>query len=163
MTMFESRIKNQSKDGDSHAVAAGRPHSDGILPVISHQSTEVTPKRRRRFSAREKLRILELADACTKHGELGSLLRREGLYSSQIAAWRVLRDQGELTALTEKKRGRKSDKTHPLYAKLAAAEAREAALSKKLEKAQEIIEVQKKISAIFGTIIKLPEHLEGQE
>jgi transposase-like protein len=148
MTMFESRIEDQTKDGDSHSEGSGRQPSHSKDPVKSKQDTEVTPKRRkRRFSAGEKLRILTLADACTKHGEMGALLRREGLYSTQIAAWRLLRDQGELVALTDKKRGRKPADTHPLVAKLAATEKREAVLTKKF-------------AALFGTIIKLPEHLE---
>lgn len=157
MTMFESRIEDQIKDGDSHQEAAGRqPYQSK-----AKQDTEVIPKRRkRRFPASEKLRILALADACSKHGEMGALLRREGLYSNQIAAWRLLREQGELEALADKKRGRKPADTHPLVAKLAAAEKLAATLTRKLEKAQEIIDVQKKFAALFGTIIKLPEHLE---
>lgn len=124
------------------------------------RSTEVTPKRtKRRFSAKEKLRILVAADACVKHGELGALLRREGLYSSQVAKWRLLRDQGELGALTEKKRGRKPN-TNPLKAELAASEKRNAILTRKLEQAAEIIDVQKKLAALFGKTITLPPHLE---
>lgn len=61
---------------------------------------EVTPKaRRRRFSAAYKLRILKEADACTGKGEVGALLRREGLYSSHLSTWRRARDQGELEGL----------------------------------------------------------------
>lgn len=164
MATFESRIEDQTKDGDSHPVGSGRTVAESKGSQRSKHDTEVTPKRRkRRFTASEKLRILAMADACTKHGEMGALLRREGLYSTQIAAWRLLRDQGELIALTEKKRGRKPADTHPLVAKLAAAEKREAALTRQLEKAQEIIDVQKKFAALFGTIIKLPEHLEEAE
>lgn len=163
MSLFESRIEDQIQDGDSHHVqAAGRqPSMSSKMPVNTRQSTEVTPRRsKRRFSASEKLRILGLADACTKHGDMGALLRREGLYSSQINAWRRLRDQGELASLSEKKRGRKPADGHSLAAKLAASEKREAILTRKLEKAQEIIDIQKKFAALFGTIIKLPEHLE---
>ena len=161
MTMFESRSDDQTKDGDSHSEGSGRQASQSKKPAKSQQDNEVTPKRRkRRFSAKEKLRILALADACTKHGEMGALLRREGLYSTQIAAWRLLRDQGEMVGLSEKKRGRKPADTHPLVAKLAASEKREAVLTKKLEMAKEVIDVQKKFAALFGTIIKLPAHLE---
>jgi transposase len=161
MTMFDSRIEVQTQDGDSHQEAAGRQPSQSKGPVRAKHDTEVTPKRKkRRFFASDKLRILGLADACTKHGEMGALLRREGLYSNQIAAWRLLRDQGELVALTDKKRGRKPADSHPLIAKLAASEKLAASLTRKLEKAQEIIDVQKKFAALFGTIIKLPEHLE---
>ena len=161
MTIFESRIEDLTQDGDSHPGAAGRQQSQTKGSVKTRHDTEVTPKhRKRRFPAMEKLRILALADACTKHGEMGALLRREGLYSNQIASWRLLRDQGELGALTDKKRGRKPADTHPLVAKLAASEKLVAALTRKLEKAQEIIDVQKKIAELFGRVIKLPEHLE---
>jgi transposase-like protein len=127
---------------------------------MSKKDVEVKPKRtKRRFSAAQKLRILAAADSCAKHGELGALLRREGIYSAQVAKWRLLRDQGELGALTDKKRGRKPN-TNPLTAKLAESERRNAVLTRKLEKAQEIIEVQKKIAAFLGNIITLPAHLE---
>lgn len=162
MTMFESRIEDQTHDGHSHhGQAAGRQPFQSLLSAKARQDTEVKPKRiKRRFPASEKLRILAIADACTKHGEMGALLRREGLYSTQIAAWRLLRDQGELAGLTERRRGRKPADTHPLVAKLAASEKLVAVLTRKLEKSQEIIDVQKKFAALFGTIINLPEHLE---
>ena len=71
---------------------------------------EVTPKaKRRRFSAEYKLRILAEADGCTQPGEIGALLRREGLYSSHLTTWRRQRDEGQLYGLTGKKRGRKAD------------------------------------------------------
>ena len=64
-------------------------------PALVVQETEVTPKpKRRRFSAQEKLRVLQLADACTQPGEVGALLRREGLYSSHLAEWRAARARG---------------------------------------------------------------------
>lgn len=156
MTEFDPRIEEQIQ----HRQTAGRDSPSGEQHRMSKQSTEVTPKRtKRRFSAAQKLRILAAADACTKHGELGALLRREGLYSGQVAKWRQLRDQGELGALTDKKRGRKPD-TNPLTAKLAESERRIVILTKKLEKAEEIIDVQKKFAALFGKIITLPSHLE---
>lgn len=162
MTEFQSRDVEFSLSGASHGETPGRgspsgEHSGGK----GKQSAEVIPKRtKRRFSAKEKLRIVTAADACTKHGELGALLRREGLYSSQVAAWRALRGRGELSALTEKKRGRKRE-ANPLRAELAASEKRNAILIKKLEQAAEIIDVQKKIAALFGKTIILPPHLEG--
>ena len=138
----------------------GRDSPSGEQGGKSQPSTEVMPRRtKRRFSAKEKLRIVTAADACAKHGELGALLRREGLYSTQVAKWRVLRDQGELGALTDKKRGRKPN-TNPLKAELAASEKRNAILTRKLEQAAEIIDVQKKLAALFGKTITLPPHLE---
>ncbi len=75
--------------------------------------TEVVAKaRRRRFTAAEKLRVLREADRCTRPGELGALLRREGLYSSHLSTWRAARKRGELAGLTSRPRGRnRSDRT----------------------------------------------------
>jgi len=81
-------------------------------------------------------------------------------YSSLLAKWRLLRDQGGRDALTEKKRGRKST-ANPLQAQLAASERRVAALERKLQQASEIIEVQKKVAALLGNTIVLPPHLEN--
>ena len=75
---------------------------------------EVVPRaKRRRFSAEYKLRILEEADACGERGQIGSLLRREGLYSSHLTTWRQQREQGQLEALSPKNRDRKP--TRPLH------------------------------------------------
>ena len=78
--------------------------SYAALPTVAE--VEVSAKRtRRRFTAKEKKAILEEADACSKTGELGALLRRKGLYSSSLAAWRQARERGELDGLSPKKRG----------------------------------------------------------
>ena len=83
--------------------------------LVVPQETEVMAKpRRRRFTAAEKLRILKAVDACTKLGEQGALLRREGVYSSYLADWREARARGELDALSPKKRGRKALAPNPL-------------------------------------------------
>ena len=112
---------------------------------------EVAEKRpRRRFTAQYKLRILEQADACSEFGELGALLRREGLYYSHIGKWRQQRDQGVLHGLSPKKRGRKARGVNPLAQKVAALERENRRLQKKLKQAETIIEVQKKVSEILG-------------
>jgi len=82
---------------------------------VARPDSEVVPKKgkRRRFSAEYKRRILEEADACTDRGEVGALLRREGLYSSHLASWRKQREQGTLAALSSKKRGRKRRERNP--------------------------------------------------
>ena len=80
-----------------------RGHGSGGVP-----DPEVAPRAaRRRFGAAYKLRIVAEADSCTKPGEIGALLRREGLYTSHLAAWRRARDQGQLDALAPKRRGPK--------------------------------------------------------
>lgn len=155
-----SRKADLAFNGEGRPETTGRDSPSGEQSGKGPRSTEVTPKRtKRRFSAKEKLRIVVAADGCVKHGELGALLRREGLYSTQVAKWRALRDQGELGALTDKKRGRKSN-TNPLKAEVAALEKRNAVLTRKLEQATEIIDVQKKLAALFGKTITLPPHLE---
>lgn len=160
MTESLSRKTEQKLRAAEGSEAPGRATPSGSQASTKKDTMEVTPRRtKRRFSAKEKLRILAAADSCVKHGELGALLRREGLYSTQVGKWRVLRDQGELGALTEKKRGRKSC-VNPLAGKLVEAEKRLAVLERKLEKAEEIIDVQKKIAELFGKIVTLPAHLE---
>jgi transposase-like protein len=115
---------------------------------------EVVEKARRRtFSAEYKLRILREAEACTASGEIGALLRREGLYSSNLTSWRRQREQGEQGALSAKPRGRKAKAVDPLTARLAQLERENARLLKRLEQAETIIEVQKKVAALLGSLL----------
>jgi transposase len=103
---------------------------------------------RRHFSADYKHSILAQADACRGRGAVGALLRREGLYSSHLTTWRQQREQGTLAALSQK-RGRKS-KFHPLVEENARLKADNERLARRLEQAETIIEVQKKVSTLFG-------------
>src|SRR3954454_11667695 len=95
--------------------------------------------KRRRFTAMYKLEILEQAEACTRPGEIGALLRREGLYTSHLTAWRKQREQGALAALG-RRRGR--PKGDGRQAQLAALRARAERAEAELEKARRVIEVQ---------------------
>lgn len=104
---------------------------------------------RRRFSAEYKLRILRELDACTKPGEKGAILRREGLYSSLTSDWRQKRAAGELQALSPRKRGRPAKPRNPLAPEVAKLERENARLQEELRKARLIIDVQKKLSAIL--------------
>jgi len=109
---------------------------------------EVTPKaKRRRFNAEYKLHILAEADNCTQPGEIGALLRREGLYSSHLTTWRRQREEGQLQGLSGKKRGRKAD---PQAAELAKLRQENEQLQARLQQAETIIEVQKKLSGLLG-------------
>lgn len=106
---------------------------------------EVAPKaKRRRFSAKYKLRILTEADRCTEQGQIGALLRREGLYSSHLTTWRRQREQGVLG----QKRGRKPD---PQAAELRRLEQENERLRLRLARAEHIIDVQKKLAQLLGT------------
>lgn len=118
----------------------------------SDPDPEVPEKaRRRRFTASYKLRILEEVDRCTEPGEIGALLRREGLYSSLLSRWRRQREAGAEEALTPKKRGRKARPVDPQARRVAELERENARLREKLEKAETIIEVQKKLSRLLGS------------
>jgi transposase-like protein len=105
---------------------------------------------RRRFTAEYKLRVLRQADACAGTGELGALLRREGLYSSHLTTWRRQREQGSLAALSPKKRGRQAGPPSPLARRVAELERENAGLSRRLQQAETIIAVQKKLSEALG-------------
>ena len=112
---------------------------------------EVVPQaKRRRFNAKYKLRILEEADACREPGEIGAMLRREGLYSSYLTAWRRQREQGQLDALSRKKRGRKPSIDEALAKELDALKRENQRLESRLQQAETIIEVQKKLSGLLG-------------
>ena len=87
---------------------------------------------------------------CTMPGEIGALLRREGLYHSNISTWRKQRDQGALHGLLPRKRGRKAKKVNPMAQEVARLERENRRLTEKLKQAKTIIEVQKKISEILG-------------
>jgi transposase len=114
--------------------------------------------RRRRFTAREKLRVLKLADACTEVGELGAMLRREGIYSSSLAGWRRARDAGELSALGPKKRGPKPVVPDPRDKKIAELERTAAKAEARALRAEALVELQKKVSELLG--IQLPKNDE---
>ncbi len=116
----------------------------------SDPDPEVPEKaRRRHFTAKYKLRILAKADRCSQPGEIGKLLRKEGLYSSHLSKWRKQREEGALAALTPKKRGRKPRPVDPQAKRVAELERDNARLRQDLEKAQTIIEVQKKLSQLL--------------
>src|SRR3990170_3481754 len=102
----------------------------------------VVKAQRRQFSAEYKRRLLQEADACTQRGEVGALLRREGLYSSHLNTWRQQRARGELQGLTPAKRGRQAD---PQAAEIARLQRENERLTAQLERAELIIDVQKKL------------------
>jgi transposase-like protein len=112
---------------------------------------EVVPRaKRRRFSAEYKLRILKEVDACSEPGEIGALLRREGLYASHLTTWRRQRSQGQLAGLSPKRRGRKSSVDEELAKELDALKRENQHLQSRLQQAETIIEVQKKLSGLLG-------------
>jgi len=120
------------------------------------QAVEVTEKaKRRQYSAAYKLKILQEADDCRKPGEVGALLRREGLYSSHLAAWRKARAKGERKGLEARPRGPQAKVPDPREQKLAEQERETARWKARAELAEALVEIQKKVAALLG--IDLPE------
>jgi len=128
------------------------------LPPVPNPEVTDRPQRRS-FSAAYKLRVVREADACTEPGQVGALLRREGLYHSHLAKWRSKRAAGELQALAPQKRGRKPVAKNALADKVARLQREKAALEEELRKAHLIIDVQKKLSEILG----LPDALSTEK
>ena len=123
------------------------PSGNGKL-TLSVPNPEVTPKAKRRtFSAEYKLHILDEASACRTPAERGALLRREGLYSSHLTHWRRELRDGALHGLQPKKRGPKSD---PLAVENAQLKRELVRVQAQLERAETLIEVQKKLSQLLG-------------
>ena len=116
---------------------------------MDKQNPEVKPRRKRkRFTVAYKLEILKKIDNC-EQGEVASILRKEGLYSSYIERWRKQYNQGVLTALKDDKRGRKPKEINPLQKKVDKLEKEKLQLEKKLRQAEKIIEFQKKIAELL--------------
>ena len=133
--------------GPPAVAAAAVPGPSGKMSV---PDPEVVPKAsRRRFKTEYKVKILREADACTDPGQIGALLRREGLYSSHLTVWRRLRDQGFLVFAGERKRGRKAKPADPQAKRVAELERENRQLSEKLRKAEIIIDFQKKVQDLL--------------
>jgi transposase-like protein len=118
-------------------------------PAVPDPEVKAT-KPRRRFTAKYKLGILAEIDACTSKGQIGAILRREGLYSSNLTTWRRQREEGILNGLSPRKRGRKAKEINPLAKRVAELERENRKLDKKLKQAEIIIEFQKKISQMLN-------------
>jgi transposase len=114
--------------------------------------TEVPEKARRRtYTVEYKLKIVKEADACKGTGDIGALLRREGLYSSQLTTWRQARDRGELAPGSKaKKRGPRTFPPDARDKKIAELERENAKLTTRAERAEAIAEIQKKVAALLG-------------
>jgi len=122
-------------------------HNQGKLVTPVPDPEVAVRAERRHFTAEYKRRILQEADTCTQRGQVGALLRRENLYSSHLTNWRQQRERGELQGLTPVKRGRKAD---PQAAENAQLRRQNERLKVQLAHAELIIEVQKKVSQLFG-------------
>ncbi len=106
---------------------------------------------RRRFTAEYKRRVVREAERCTTSGAIGALLRREGLYSSHLTTWRAARDRGELEGLAPKRRGPKAVAPDPRDKKIVEQEREIGKWRKRAERAEALVEVQKKLAILLGT------------
>jgi transposase-like protein len=135
--------------------AAGAGTAEGRRPTVVPAPAAANPElserpRRRTFTAKEKLRILAEADKAAGTGEIGALLRREGLYSSALTEWRRQREAGILNGLSPVRRGPKLAEPNPLTGELAKAQQEIGRLRFRLERAEAIIDLQKKVSDLLG-------------
>ena len=136
-------------EGARRATGASGPSA--TLRALTPDPEVPAKVRRRRFTAEYRRRLLREADGCRKPGELGALLRREGLYSSHLANWRRQRDQGELVAGRARKRGPVPKVVDPRVRQLEVENRR---LQRKLARAETIITLQKKVAEILGIPLK---------
>ena len=123
-------------------------HGSQGITVIPDPEVPSMPARRS-YTAEYKRRILREAEACKEQGQIGVLLRREGLYSSNLTAWRRQADRGTLDALSSRKRGPKVRKSDPSIRRITEQEKEIQKLRARLRKAELIIDAQKKIAEIF--------------
>ena len=156
MNPMRSLLRNQSSEGEperrgderSEAARGGGSPTDEREPGMVAPDPEVPARHaRRRFTTAYKLEILRRADACTRHGELGALLRKEGLYSSHVVTWRRKREHG----LTPKTRGRKATRVDPRLKKLEQENRR---LTSRLQKVEALLAFQKKVSELLQIPLK---------
>jgi transposase len=121
--------------------------------AVAHQGTQevevVAKAQRRRFTAAYKRKVLHEADRCTEPGEVGALLRREGLYSSHLTAWRGSRARGELAGEGTRRRGPKPTPRGPDVKRMLQLERENRRLRARAERAEALVEVQKKLSAFL--------------
>jgi hypothetical protein len=153
--------EGERSEPDRSGGASNSPGTSPEVPRVSAPDPEVPAKpQRRQFTADYKRSILDQAEACHQKGALGALLRREGLYSSHLTTWRRQREQAEQQALAPQKRGRKST-VNPLAKENQRLRTENVRLARRLEQAEIIIDVQKKVSALLG--ISPPEVKSGEE
>jgi len=124
-----------------------QPNLNGKLKVEAPDPEVVPRAKRKQFSAEYKLRILAEAEQCQEPGQVGALLRREGLYSSHLTRWRQLREAGQLQGVGSRRRGRKPD---PQVEELSQLRQENQRLRGLLAQAELVMDVQKKLSQLLG-------------
>ena len=141
---------------DNAPTAAGAEAEEGRRPTLVSAPAAVSPElserpRRRKFNARERMRILdEIDQAGNTRGAASAILRREGLYSSSITDWRRQRDAGAYEGLSPVKRGPKAAPANPLSAEHAQLQRDYRSVTQRLQRAEAVIEIQKKVALLLG-------------
>ena len=151
----KNKMRITGEEGEVRSVAEVSPVSGYPSPVPDPAVSEKA--QRRRFTAEYKLRVLQEADACKQRGEIGALLRREGLYSSHLVSWRRQRDQVAQAGFAARKRGPKAKVIDPRVKQL---ERENAKLKRRLQRVEILLDIQKKASEILGIPLN---HLDEDE
>lgn len=154
MIVHTEKPMNQSSAVESEGArrATGGSTAGAAADMPARPDPEVPEKRQRRqYTAAYKKQILEEADRCIDSRQICAMLRREGLYSSNLTTWRRQREVGTLTGLKPRKRGPKAQPVDPLKKQLEALQRENSRLNEDLRKAEIIIDVQKKVSELLGT------------
>ena len=141
----------ETKQKNGVAPASSLPAKSKSLEVLEK------PKRRR---IEEKLRILREADACTS-GTIGAMLRREGIYSSHLSAWRRQRDRGGLDTGMLRERAKREGEDEVARRRIAELERENRKLQRRMQRAELILDIQKKASGLLGIELKSPENDEN--
>ena len=124
------------------------------VPAARSREVEVVAKATpRRFTVDYKVKVLKEADLCQKPGEVGALLRREGLYSSHLSVWRAARDRGEIAGLTPKKRGPKHLPPDPRDLQMVALARETQRWKARAERAEALVDLPQKVSMLLGTAL----------
>ena len=142
--------------------AASTSSEESRRPTVVPAPTAVDPElstrpQRRRFTTQEKLRILAEIDQASQTGGIGSILRREGLYWSALSRWREQRAAGMVKGLTPAKRGPQAAKPSPEAVELAQLRREHARLQQRLDRAEAIIDLQKKVAELLGIPLAQPD------
>ena len=152
MSLLTEKTNLAGSEGAGRASVDAASREPAPDPEVSEQA------KRRRFTAEYKLRILREADACKGDGDVGALLRREGLYSSLLSSWRRQRDEIAGVGLAAIKRGRKGKVEDPRVKELARENAR---LKRRLARVETMLEIQKKASELLGIPLNPPDSDEN--
>jgi len=148
----KERMNGQAAVALDDALEGARRASGDASPTAPPNPEVAATARRRQFSSGERRRILAAADGCKASGEIGALLRREGIYSSHLATWRKQRASAERVALEPQKRGRKADPALAEARHLDQLTRENDRLRRQLAQARTIIDVQKKVCTLLGLL-----------